>query len=206
MDILIVFVSGLVPTLITLWLNERIKGSVQNTFNKQLEEIKKEHSKELSQFQLELNYLKSKESFKFTKLHEKRFEVMAETYKYLTDVLIKLRLYVAPLKSGLNDETAEEINHKQSCDYHDAHNKFHEYYSFNKIYFNDEIEELLEKYLASSLEISNQHFQKEYLAREGRILNTKVYISDATAYEKVRELIEPIQWEIKNKFRELLGE
>ncbi|MBO9585632.1 MAG: hypothetical protein J7574_15810 [Flavobacterium sp.] len=206
MDILIVFVSGLVPTLITLWLNERVKGSVQNTFNKQLEEIKKEHSKELSQFQSELNYLKSKESFKFTKLHEKRFEVMAETYKYLTDVLIKLRLYVAPLKSSLNDETAEEINHKQSCDYHDAHNKFHEYYSFNKIYFNDEIEELLEKYLASSLEISNQHFQKEYLGREGTFYNTKVFISDGTAYEKVRELIEPIQFEIKNKFREVLGE
>jgi len=36
--------------------------------------------------------------------------------------------------------------------------------------------------------------------------NTKVYISDGTAYEKVRELIEPIQFEIKNKFRELLGE
>ncbi|WP_433766022.1 hypothetical protein [Flavobacterium ginsenosidimutans] len=206
MDILIVFVSSLIPTLIALWLNERVKASVQNSFNKKLEELKKEHSKELSQFQTELNYLKSKESFKFTKLHEKRFEVMAETYKYLTDLLIKLRVYVAPLKGDPNDETAEEINHKQSIDYHDAHNKFYEYYSFNKIYFNDEIEELLEKYLASSLEISNQHFKKEYLTREGTFLKAKVYISDGTAYEKVRELIEPIQFEIKNKFRELLGE
>lgn len=206
MDILIVFITGLVPTLIALWLNERVKASVQNSFNKKLEEIKKEHSKELSQFQAELNYLKSKENFKFTKLHEKRFEVMAETYKYLTDVLIKLRLYVAPLKSGLNNETAEEIIHKQSNDYHAAHNKFHEYYSFNKIYFNDETEQLLEKYLAFSLEISKQHFEKEYLAKEGRILNTKVYIWDESAYDKVRELIEPIQSEIKNKFRELLGE
>jgi len=147
MDILIVFITGLVPTLIALWLNERVKASVQNSFNKRLEELKKEHSKELSQFQSELNYLKSKESFKFTKLHEKRFEVMAETYKYLTDALFKLRVYVSPVKGILSNKTPEEINHMQHMNYTQAHDKLYEYYSFNKIYFNDEIEELLNKYL-----------------------------------------------------------
>ncbi|MFW0737079.1 hypothetical protein [Flavobacterium sp. T12S277] len=206
MDVITVLVCGLVPTLITLWLNEKVKGSVQNSFSKKLEEVKKEHSKELSQFQSELNYLKSKESFKFTKLHEKRFEVMAKTYKYLNDALFKLRIYVSPLKGALNNETNVETNHKQFTDYTEADKKLYEYYSFNKIYFNDEIEELLEKYFTSSLDILNQYVKNEFVNRDGVLFDSKVYMSAATAYKKIPELIEPIQLEIKNKFRELLGE
>lgn len=201
-----IIANSIIPTLVVLYVSEKVKGSVQNSFDKKLEEVKKEHSKELSQFQTELNHLKSKENFKFTKLHEKRFEVMAETYKYLTDALFKLRIYVAPLKGVLPDKTAEENNHTHFTDYIDADKKFYEYYSFNKIYYNDEIEQLLEKYFNVSLDILNQYVKNEFLNREGEVFNSKVYISAATAYKKIPELIEPIQEEIKNKFRELLGE
>ena len=134
---IILQISGFlgISSLFTLYITERIKNKIKNSFDIKLEEVKMINSKEISQFQSELNHLKSKESFKFTKLHEKRFEVMAETYKYLTDALFKLRIYVAPLKGVPTDKTAEEINYTQFTDYSNAHNKFYEYYSFNKIYF-----------------------------------------------------------------------
>ena len=201
-----VLAYSIFPTLVALYITERVKGSIKNSFEKSLEEVKKEHSKEISQFQTELNALKTRENFKFTKLHEKRFEVMAETYKYLTDALFKLRIYVSPLKGVPTDKTSEEINHTQFTNYTDADKKLYEYYSFNKIYFNDEIEELFEKYFTSSLDILNQYVKNEFLNREGVAFDSKVYMAAATAYKKIPELIEPIQLEIKKKFRELLGE
>lgn len=205
---IILQISGFlgISSLFTLYITERIKNKIKNSFDIKLEEVKMINSKEISQFQSELNHLKSKENFKFTKLHEKRFEVMAETYKYLTDALFKLRIYVAPLKGVPTDKTSEEINDKQFTAYTDADKKLYEYYSFNKIYFNDELEELFEKYFNSSLDILNQYVKNEFVNREGAAFNSKVYMSAATAYKKIPELIEPIQLEIKNKFRELLGE
>ena len=201
-----IFVCGLIPTLITLWLNERVKGSVQNSFNTKLEELKKEHSKELSQFQTELNHLKTKENFKFTKFHEKRFEVMAETYKRLTKALFKLRIYVAPLKAPHPEKSVEESSHMHFMDYMKAERKLYEYYNFNKIYFNIEIEELIERYIISSTEIFNQYAKNEIVNQKGFFFNAEVYRSSENAYKKIPELIEPIQLEIKNKVRELLGE
>ena len=206
MEIILGLVCGLVPTLLTLFLNERVKGSVKNSFDKKLEEVKKEHSKEISQFQAELNHLKSKENFKFTKLHEKRFEVMAETYKLLTDALFKLRSYVAPVKGVYPGKTAEECSLMHYEDYMAVERKLYEYYNFNKIYFNDEIEVLLEKYIIFSQDIFNQFTKNDLVNQKGFLFNSEVYVSAANAYNKIPELIEPIQLEIKQKVRELLGE
>ena len=137
-SIVTIFVCSLVPTLITLWLNGKVKGSVQNSFNKKLEEVKKEHSKELSEFQAELNHLKSKENFKFTKLHEKRFEVLAESYKKLAKALSMFRIYINPVKVIPPDKTADYINHMQYTNFTEAHNKFYNYFNVNKIYFDDD--------------------------------------------------------------------
>lgn len=205
------------PALFTLYLTERVKGSIKSTYDsrleeikkentKEIEDIKKEHSKEISQFQSELNHLKAKENFKFTKFHEKRFEVMAETYKRLTEALFKLRIYVAPLKAPHPEKTVEESSHMHFMDYMKAERELHDYYNFNKIYFNTEIEELLEKYITSSTEIFNQYTKNDIINQKGFLFNVEVYKSSENAYKKIPELIEPIQLEIKNKVRELLGE
>lgn len=100
-----------IPALFTLYLTERVKASVKSTFDskleeikkenaKEIEEVKKEHSKEISQFQSELNYLKSKENFKFTKLHEKRFEGLSEIYSYLSQLLELLHIYSVTMKKS----------------------------------------------------------------------------------------------------------
>lgn len=68
---IILQISGFlgISSLFTLYITERIKNKIKNSFDVKLEEVKMINSKELSQFQTELNHLK------FTKLHEKRFEV-----------------------------------------------------------------------------------------------------------------------------------
>jgi hypothetical protein len=68
-------IYSLVPTIISLYLTERVKGKVKNDFDKKLEIVKMKHTLEITKFQAEITSLKTKENFKFTKLHEKRLTV-----------------------------------------------------------------------------------------------------------------------------------
>ena len=77
--ILEIFKNSIIPVLIALYLTEKVKGNVKNSFDKKLEDLKNRHSLEISKFQTELNSLKAKENFKFTKLHEKRLIVLEKT-------------------------------------------------------------------------------------------------------------------------------
>lgn len=202
MEVIIIFLVGLIPTLLTLWLNERVKGSVKSFFDAKLEEIKKEHSKELSQFQTELNHLKSKENFKFTKLHEIRLKVLAKTHHLLNENLALLEDYTSPVKITPEGKTFEESEKEFSIRYKEAHNKFVRYFNHNVIYFSLEMEELIRKYIANSAKIFDTYDIKlMYPKSEPRIIQ-EAY----TVYKKIPEIIYPLKKEIEYKFRELLGE
>lgn len=58
--IIILFICSAIPTLITLYITEKVKGSIKNSFDKKLEQIKKEHTLEVSRFQTDLSSLKAK--------------------------------------------------------------------------------------------------------------------------------------------------
>ncbi|WP_035690525.1 hypothetical protein [Flavobacterium sp. F52] len=202
----VVFLGGLVPTLITLWLNEKVKGSVQNFFNKKLEELKKEHSKELSQFQAELNYLKSKENFKFTKLHERRFDVLQKTFEYLNNNLNLLASLTAPFKILPHGQNYDESEQLASQKYREAHNEFLKYFNHNSIYFDEETEALLLNFFRESGNIFNAYDQKQIYKSVGEKLDREGHINFANAHKKIPEIIHPLKKQIETKFRELLGE
>lgn len=201
-----IFICGLIPTLITLWLNERVKGSVQNSFNTKLEELKKEHSKELSQFQTELNHLKTKENFKFTKLHERRFEVLQKTFEYLNNNLNLLRSLTAPFKIIPHGQNFDESEQLASQKYRDAHNDFLKYFNHNSIYFDEEIEALLLNFFQESGNIFNAYDQKQIMKSMGENLDKEGHLNFANAHKKIPEIIHPLKKQIETKFRELLGE
>ncbi|MND83405.1 hypothetical protein D3C87_1146930 [compost metagenome] len=201
-----IFFCGLVPTLLTLWLNERVKGSVQSSFNKSLEELKKEHSKEVSQFQTELNHLKSKENFKFTKLHERRFEVLQKTFEHLITNLSLLSSHTSVYKFTPDGENFEENEKKASEQYKDAHNKFLEYFSFNSIYFDRETEALLLSFFQETAEIFHTYNQRQIMKSMGDKLDREDNLKSIMVYKKIPEIIYPLKKQIETKFRELLGE
>lgn len=189
-NILVVFLSGLVPILLTLYLNERVKGSVKNSFDKKLEQLKKEHSKELSHFQTELNYLKTKENFKFTKLHEKRFEVLEKTYYYINETSQLLKFYVFPLKGTLEGKTKEML----SEDFVNSIDQFEMHFKYNSIYFDETIEKLLKDFFNQSVLIFATYGKNESV--DDNLHSIKEFNNN----------LAPIKKQIEIKFRELLGE
>jgi len=124
----------------------------------------------------------------------------------LNKTLIQLGVYINPLKIVPLDKTPQEYNDSLNEQYTSAHNSFLEYFNHNKIFFSKDIEELLDSYFMTSRDIYNQYFQNEFLNREGVSVNREVFMSAATAYKKIPELIEPIKIQIEIKYRELLGD
>lgn len=192
--IIVGFVCTLIPTLITLWLNEKVKGSVKNSFDKKLEDLKKEHSIEISKFQTELNSLKSKENFKFTKLHEKRLEVLQKTYQYINETSESLKLYVTPLKTIILGDTNVETEKILSQDFIRIVDEFTRYFNYNRIYFDEVIEKLLEDFFKESVLIFATYHQN-------KSDNDSIYSS-----KEIQKILTPIKKQIEIKFRELLGE
>ncbi|RXM44235.1 hypothetical protein [Flavobacterium sp. YO64] len=188
------FVYSVIPTLVVLYITERIKGSVKNSLDKKLEEVKAEHSKEISQFQIELNHLKSKDNFKFTKLHEKRFEVLERTYTYINETSESLKKYISPIDYVLKGSRDAEIVEILKNDYANLHDEFQNFFNKNKIFFDEPNQNLLDEFFSQSLIIFatyNVDDIKDNNMSSIKELNGKLY---------------PIKKQIEIKFRELLGE
>lgn len=188
------FVYSVIPTLVVLYITERVKGSVKNSLDKKLEEVKAEHSKEISQFQIELNHLKSKDNFKFTKLHEKRFEVLERTYTYINETSESLKKYISPIDYVLKGSRDAEIVEILKNDYANIHDEFQNFFNKNKIFFDEPNQNLLDEFFSQSLIIFatyNVDDIKDNNMSSIKELNGKLY---------------PIKKQIEIKFRELLGE
>ena len=197
-------IFSVIPTLITLFLTEKVKGKIKNSFEEKLEIVKKEHTIEISTFQAELNNLKSRENFKFTKLHEKRFDVLENIYKLINRSLNHLRSYVVPVKQVPEGKTFEQLDDSLNENFRNAHNNFVEYFSDNKIYLDEQIEKLIDEYLDEVSIIYNDYSENHFLKKFGDKPNSESFRKSAFAYKKIPEKIFPIKKRIELKFRELL--
>lgn len=194
----------LIGTLLTLYFTEKVKGKVKIGFDKKLEEIKKLHNLELSKFQAEINALKSKENFKFTKLHEKRFSILEEIYQLLNKAISELNYYISPVKSTPNGMTFEEHEDELQLNFTDAHNEFAGFYFNSKIYLDNNITSLIDNYMNEIGQIYNDYNKNHFLRKLGDTPNPEIRKIAYSAYKKIPDKIIPIKKEIEDSFRELL--
>lgn len=201
-------VYSIIPTLLVLYFTERVKGSVKKSFDRKLEEVKKENSIEIANFQTELNSLKAKENFKFTKLHEKRFEVLQKTYEYLNQNEKYLLAFLSPyytLKTEAQIDTIENLKIKYGDEYFINNNDFGQFIDGNLIFFDKDIENLLIEFRVKCNVIFMEN-SKVKLKEINEISNDDRLKHFNECFKKVNQMVTPIRLDIKNKFRELLGE
>ncbi|MBO0594010.1 hypothetical protein I2486_21630 [Cellulophaga sp. E16_2] len=197
-------IPTLIGTFLTLYLTEKVKGNIKVGFDRKIEKLKKEHQIDVTKFQAEINLLKSKENFKFTKLHEKRFTVLEKMYQLLNKAINELNLYISPVKSTPNGTTFDENEDHLQKNFSDAHNNFAGYFSNNKLYLDDNITTLIENYLKEISDVYNDYSQNHFLRKLGDTVDPKIHMKAYTAYKKVPEKIMPIKKEIENSFKEIL--
>ncbi|MBP4137220.1 hypothetical protein [Flavobacterium geliluteum] len=194
------------PALFTLYLTERLKGNIKSTYDQKLEEVKKEHSKELAQFQSELNYLKSKENFKFTKLHERRFEGLAEIYSYLSQLLELLHLYSVSVKNQDTNNSDIDETEEIENNFRYTYSESTKYISRNMLFFDDKTEQLLVNYMIHCGNFFSTYDQLKYMQKKNIEDNLGFKFKFDSEYQKLEKLIFPLKKEIEKEFRKFLGE
>ncbi|PWB24669.1 hypothetical protein [Flavobacterium sp. HTF] len=205
------------PALFTLYLTERVKGNIKSTYDrkleeikkentKEIEEVKKEHSKEISRFQADVNQLKSRENFKFTKLHEKRFEGLAEIYSYLSQLMELLHIYSVSIKN-------QQTNNIDSIEIANAQNSFintyaesSKYISRNMLFFDDKTEIMLVNYMIHCRDFFNTYDQYKYMQEINKEDKLGFTFNFDAEYQKLEKLIFPLKKEIEKEFRKFLEE
>lgn len=186
---------SIIPTLIALYVTEKVKGSVKQSFDKKLEEVKKEHTIEISRFQTELTHLKLKDNFKFTKLHEKRLIVLEKTYMYINIASESLKMYVSPINGIISNRTSNDNDDEFLKDeFIKEIDEFTLYFNHNRIYFDEAVENLLQEFFTESILIFAVHFREGFA--DDNLFSLK----------QLNEKLLPIKKQIEIKFRELLGE
>lgn len=186
------------PALISIGVSAYLKLK----FDAKLEKIKSKNLKKLANFQAELDYIKTKQNFKFTKLHEIRLKVLARTHHLLNENLALLEDFTAPTKIIPEGKTFEVYEKEFSLRYKEAHNKFIRYFKHNAIYFSEDMERLILNYINASSKIFDTYDRKIHFPKSDDQIIQEAY----TVYRKIPVEIHPLKEKIEVKFRELLGE
>lgn len=195
---------SIVPTVITLIITKITEGRIQSSFDKKLESTKKEHVLEIAKFQSELDSLKAKENFKFTKLHEERFKVLKETYALLNKTRNDLGLFVAEIKLIPNNTTFEKNEERLHMNFIASNEEFVKYIDDNLIFFSDKLESMLAEFLEESFQISID-YNPNHPVNKLVFPNREVKKNAISSYQRLNDNIQPIMIAIRTEFRELLG-
>jgi len=196
--------SSIVATLVAGIVTKLTEGRIQSNFDKRLESIKKEHTLEIEKFKSELDSLKAKENFKFTKLHEERFNVLKKTYAMLNKSRNDLALLVAEIKLIPNNTTHEKNEDRLHMNYIASNEELIKYIEDNLILFSSNLESMLAEFMEESFQISID-YNPNHPINKLVFPNREVKKDAVSAYQRLNNNIQPIMIAIRTEVRELLG-
>jgi hypothetical protein len=170
--------------------------------------IDERSARRLEEFKAELKSTAFERETKFSKLHEKRLQVLAELYRKLSHVNSNLSAMKLTAESGIPDDHMKLL----IDDFNKAIDEFSAYLSENRLYLPDHLCDQLYLYWAYSIgvwsNLSTSYITNDHSTRvnEGK----EAYMEDARqslikASVKIREKLDPLNKVIEKEFRDLIG-
>jgi hypothetical protein len=110
-----------------LWISERLKSAIKSEYEQKLEthkaQLKAQSDIEIERLRSQLSIAATEHQVRFSRLHEKRAEVVAETYKLLLDLHQRLANYVSIIEFSNDPPIAERRamavgSHKSFIDFY----------------------------------------------------------------------------------------
>jgi len=197
-----VALSGLLLWITKSWISERLKQAIKGEYDQKLEthkaQLKAQSEVEIEKLRSQLSISATEHEVRFSRLHEKRAEVIAETYALLKNLYARLANYVKIFEP--TGDTPKDQRRKEAAD---AHQEFRRYYTTKLIF--------LPKATATKLEEIDFQLVKTF--------NEFVYGVEMTqnaggdGIEKWIQIFERVNGEIKlalgeleNELRRLIGD
>lgn len=193
-------VSAALVWLAKSWISERLKNAIKSEYDQKLEthkaQLKAQSDVEIERLRSQLNITGLEHGVRFSKLHEKRAEVIAETYALLKELSFRVGDLVKIFELAGDSSRDERRNAAAK-----AHENFHSYYTAKLIFF--------PRATASKLEEINIQFVKNFnefvftVERSKGIDTTRNWIE---IFNRVNDEIPVALKELESEFRKLLGD
>ncbi len=193
--------SGLIVWLSKSWISERLKNAIKHEYDEKLETLKIQLN---AQNSIELEKMKSKlyessieHQIKFSKLHDIRAEVIAETYSLLYNLYHAIANYTTKMEFGQTEsrERRWELANE-------AYNTFYKYYQKKVIYLPKETV-LNIRIFDTKLEESLRDFRGIV---EGNEDDEEAMTTWQDIYKNTNGEIKNTLSQLEDEFRTLLGE
>ncbi|MEF3075723.1 hypothetical protein V2P20_11875 [Methylobacter sp. Wu1] len=194
--------SGLLLWLTKSWISERLKQAIKNEYDQKLEshkaQLKAQSDVEIEKLRSQLSISATEHEVRFSRLHEKRAEIIAETYSLLKLLFIRFGDYVKVVEP-VGDIPKDE-RRKLAIE---AHQNFRNYYATKLIFFPRSTAEKLEEIDLQLLRIFNEFvFGVEMAQRRGDDgVDKWLQIAD-----RVNGEIKAALSELEDEFRKLMGD
>lgn len=161
-------------------------------------EIKAQSESELEKLRSTLAIAAAERNVRFTKLHERRAEAIAETYRLLRQLHSRLAEYVKVFEPA-GDRPKEERRHEVA----EAHKLFFDYYMANRIFLSKAAVEKIEQINQSSKKAFFEFFYGVEMVQAARGNGTDKWME---IFTHVSEQMPVALEELEDEFRKLLGD
>ncbi|MBB5206703.1 hypothetical protein [Chiayiivirga flava] len=204
--VIYVLVSGALSTVLAsivlwlgrAWISERLKHAIKAEYDEKLEshkaQLKAQSDVELEKLRSELSVRATEHQVTFSRLHEKRAEVIAQTYSNLRAAHDAIKDYTKVFEpaGGLSREGRRKIAA-------DAQNAYYAYYSKHQIFLPKTAAQLLDDLNRSTIQIFN-HFLFLVDRKPDGGIDEWIKIS-----ERVDGPYQAALGELESAFRKILG-
>lgn len=140
------FLSGFLIWLTKSWISERLKNSIKNEYDERLEthkaQLKAQADIESERLRSQLSIAATEHQVKFSRLHDKRAEVIAALYGLLVQAHWDAGSFISPIELG-----GEPTKKEKYVTAMNAIADFFRSFEKNKIYLPSELCDLLEKFV-----------------------------------------------------------
>jgi hypothetical protein len=181
------------------WISEKIKGRIKAEYDSQLEilksKLKSESDVEVERLRFQLSIAAAERQFRFSRLHEKRADAIAEAYALLQPFVSALADYVRIIEM-----TGGPSREDRSKKVTETGNAFLLYYSAKKIFIPVSVAKKLDEILKM---LRDAHVQFAYLVDFPKNPDIQKWVE---IFEKINGLSDKALFELENDFRRLLGD
>ena len=196
--------SVLTATLLWLtktWIGERVKNDIKYQYDQKLEthkaELKSTQDVAIEQLRSELRKTAYEHEIRFARLHERRAEVVAETYARLHELVTCVADYVKVIEFS-SDPPHEERRKLVDA----ARDEFSKFYRPNRIFLPCEAESRIDEFVTGLLRVA-RNFARGV---EGGMDEKTGRDSWDDADDGMESKAKPLLADLKSQFRYLLGD
>lgn len=193
-------VSTVVVLVLRSYISEKMKNAIKNEYDQKLEthkaELKAKSDIEIERLRSQLNVTAAERQIKFSRLHEKRAEIIAEAYSKLRELLFALNDYVKIYE--MSGGPPREERYKTLINTHRA---FYDAYSLKLIFFPKAVADKLDSINKDCLVAGNEF--RLFVDIGDHPDKTKKWIAIVEAVEK--KILSALR-DLEDEFRQLLGD